>query len=83
MLNDELEGNLSDMGRGIEVTNMWLKVNDKEPIYCPPENFVISGKQYGQILKSTVEKNPSVGSFDVQYSGMVLITGLRNSFPCQ
>lgn len=55
-LTDRLEDFLASSGRGIEATNLWLQLHDRKPIYCPPENIVLTGKQYGQILRSIVEK---------------------------
>jgi len=81
-LNSELEDSLADIGRGIETANLWLKIENKQPIYCPPEGIVLTGRQYGQILKNTVKSNPSINGFAIQYTGMALLTGLKDTFPC-
>ncbi|GEM_PF-4023288 len=81
-INGDMLNQLSNIGRGFEVSNIWLSSNNRERIYCSPDSFVLSGSQYEQILKNIVNKNKFAGEMEVQYLGIALLEGLRDTFPC-
>lgn len=72
------------LGEGIEWVNTLLKGTSSRPLYCLPE-IALTDENFLQILDSAIAKmSKTYSSKAVEESpiGLVLLTGLVETFPC-
>src|ERR1700693_2835854 len=55
------------------------KRKDTPPLYCVPDQFVLTGEQILEMLRKEVKENPS--SAEDSY-GLVMLLTLKRAFPC-
>ncbi len=75
----ELKLWLEGMQNGLSWANAALGADGKERLYCQPGKLVLTVSQTLSILERTVEKEPKFADLAV---GAVLVTALRDTFPC-
>lgn len=75
---------ISGVERGLLWTNTYARViNDgkqTQPVYCPPANLGLNGKQVASIFEGFVAKNPSDAE---RPAAFVVLLAMRDSFPCR
>ena len=75
-----LEFALKQTEDGIGWANAMLRIEDQEPLYCPPEEMVLSGSQIVDMLRQESEASLL---FAAQPFGLGILSALRNQFPCE
>ena len=65
---------------GIQWSNVLLIDNNKEPLYCQPNNFGLGTSNAIQIIDHEIKSMPP--KKDLQIS-LLLLFGLQKAFPCK
>jgi hypothetical protein len=61
--------------------NVALKERHDQPVYCVPNNLVLTGDKLIDIIRKEVEKTPSLATSPV---GLTILFGLEDEFlPCK
>ena len=69
---------------GISWTNAYLKAENYQMLYCPPESPPLSTNDYIDILDKVVEQyRKTHKDVDDQYIEPLLLRGLERTFPCK
>lgn len=68
------------LGIGISWASTVTEGEGGKPIYCPPENLPITARQYLEILRHHVQRDPKSGD---QPLGLAMLLALRSTFPCK
>ncbi len=69
---------------GISWTNAYLKSENYQMLYCPPESPPLSTKDYIDILDKVIEQYRKTHTdVDDQYIEPLLLRGLERTFPCK
>jgi hypothetical protein len=80
--DDRFKGLLTGAGRAFDGLRAYNIINKKQPLYCQPQNLVITGDQYIRITSSFIEKYPNYGKLDLNAFGYVMLEALIDTFPC-
>jgi len=65
---------------GMSWANSALRMQRKEdPLYCVPDNLVLTGEQIVDILRRYLNEEPSAGE---RPYGLVMLVALQRTFPC-
>ena len=64
---------------GMAYSNTSLKNDHQNPLYCTPEQPVLTGQLLVEIVRQQLEKTPAAGNVDV---GAVMMAALKRVFPC-
>lgn len=69
---------------GISWTNAYLKAENYQVLFCPPETPALSTKDYTDILDNIIEQYRKIhDDVDNQYIEPILLRGLERTFPCK
>lgn len=49
------------------------------PIYCPPDELVITTGQYATILRTKIAKEPRLATY---WASFAMLSALKTAFPC-
>ena len=88
------EGRIFDQvagaGRGFGWVNEHLKQTKTQPLYCPPGQLALVGKNFADITVQEYKRNavvydqiagPDFSPYDIAV--FILLQGLRQTFPCK
>jgi hypothetical protein len=64
---------------GINWANSVLLYRDRPPLYCPPDNFALTGSQVIDMVREQATLNPKF--WTVPY-GFAILLALQSKFPC-
>ena len=67
-------------GRGFSLANTAIVRRGQSPLYCQPDNLVLTGEQIIDIISRFVEINPALEKATWE---AVMLTALENLFPCR
>ena len=69
---------------GMSWSNAYQKHKGGKPLYCLPDNLVMSGEQAFQIFRAEVKRKGEKATLQISgASGMHLLEGLMRTFPCK
>jgi hypothetical protein len=67
-------------GRGFSLANTAIARRGQSPLYCQPNNLVLTGEQIIDIISRFVEINPALEKATWE---AVMLEALENLFPCR
>ena len=67
-------------GRGFSLANTAIARRGQSPLYCQPNNLVLTGEQIIDIINRFVEINPALEKATWE---AVMLKALENLFPCR
>jgi hypothetical protein len=67
-------------GRGFSLANTAIARRGQSPLYCQPNNLVLTGEQIIDIINRFVEINPALEKATWE---AVMLEALENLFPCR
>jgi hypothetical protein len=67
-------------GRGFSLANTAIARRGQSPLYCQPNNLVLTGEQIIDIISRFVEINPALEKATWE---AVMLKALENLFPCR
>ena len=62
---------------GMAYSNVSLKNDHQNPLYCTPEQPLLTGQLLVEIVRQQLEKTPATGNVDV---GAVMMAALKAGF---
>jgi hypothetical protein len=68
------------IAEGFSWANASLSSDGKPPLFCTPQNLVLTPEQEIDILKRYVQDKPKFGGVEV---GFALMEALKHAFPCK
>lgn len=74
---------INGVGEGYSWANVFLKREDRPPLYCPPETMPLTPDNYLYILSSFIKRDrrtPLKPNFPLE---MLLMKALQEAFPCK
>lgn len=79
-----LEYFISGVGSGFFASNLILRYEGNERLYCQPEKLILKSVNYMEILENSAEK---LKATKVDYRkapvDLLLLEGLRDKYPCK
>lgn len=79
-----LEYYISGLGSGYFAANNVLKYEGNARFYCQPEKLLLKSANYMDILEKKAEKLDTTKSYNTKVPiDMILLEGLRDTFPCK
>lgn len=81
--NPEYIALIMGAGLGAEGATALAEHDHKGKVYCPPENFAVTGNNYAQILKSFLDKRPDLANNGALSVGWIMALALKQTFPCK
>lgn len=76
---------LTGVGVGTRWVNAELKHSGKPPLYCVPDELVLETDNYSRILDDEIKRTEKRLGFQKTQDfpiGLLLLDGLKNTFPC-
>jgi hypothetical protein len=70
---------LDGLSDGLNIFNVILRQEGQAPLFCPPPKMALTTEQADDILRREAKK---VVPSDDMPIGIVLLAGLRETFPC-
>ncbi len=71
------------VGTGLSWANSELDYNNKERLYCPPGDLVMTPEDYFKIYRNEYFRNKeSWDAIDFQPPGWIVLEGLKTKYPC-
>jgi len=76
---------ISGLAVGMGWVNTELRMTKRQPLFCIPEKLVLNVKNYQEILDRLIqEMRETRTSRDDEYTvGLILLEGLKETFPCK
>jgi hypothetical protein len=66
-------------GNGINWANSVLVYRKQEPLYCPPDNFTLTGSQVVEMLRQLAASKPRL---EIVPYGLAILYAIQNRYPC-
>jgi hypothetical protein len=82
ILKRVMEGDVAQMGHAFVSVNGFLKNQNKDLIYCPPNEKTFTGDKYIEIIRSYVGNNETLLKRKISNTSMLLLFALRKKYPC-
>jgi hypothetical protein len=72
---------LDGVFNGLEEANIFLRITKQEPLFCEPQNMVMTEDQVKSILDTFISKNKDTLAMSETLDTLLLIA-LKKTFPC-